>query len=279
MRIRIPSYDLDTRGNRLLKAAVAAGVRTTGHSRLYVQGAYRVTAQIETLLAPRIARSLDPAEAPNGDWSAGWELTGDLPDEVRRLIGLLKEVLTLECAAVIDIALAQDFYNDPVETDGGETVWHRTAAGALVSRAKYWDAESQQVARSEIARRLAEVVRRHPLIAQADVMVSVPGSDTTVWRPSELIARRTAQILEIPFVRTRARHQRRPEAKAAVDGDARFDLRAEFEIDLEPSQRTVLIVDDVVKSGDTMAAVAMAARRAGATTVYGLACARTRRKR
>lgn len=43
--------------------------------------------------------------------------------------------------------------------------------------------------------------------------------------------------------------------------------------------RTVLILDDLYESGATMAGVANAARRAGASTVLGLASTRVRRQR
>ena len=57
----------------------------------------------------------------------------------------------------------------------------------------------------------------------------------------------------------------------------RAALVDEYSIDQNLTGRAVLLVDDVYDTGSTMRGVARAARHAGASTVLGLAGARTLR--
>jgi predicted amidophosphoribosyltransferase len=278
--IRIPGYDYDTRGNRLSLAQIRALPSRPGRNRLYLKASDRIATQVEDALAASRPQALELREQDlDQDWTHRWEFEGTLPTEVSELINLLKEVLTLECSTELDVALALDFYKDPEEDGDGNVTWHDTESGRLVYRAKYsGSAVAREAAWNRMADRLAGVIQRHALLRRADAVVSVPGHVTTEWRPGERVASRMARLVDIPFLRTSALHKVRPEAKAATQDEQPFDLSEEFQVALQPRHRTILIVDDVVKSGRSMAAVAAAARRAGAATVYGLACARTRRK-
>jgi predicted amidophosphoribosyltransferase len=106
-------------------------------------------------------------------------------------------------------------------------------------------------------------------------VVSVPGHTSTRPGNGELIAALTAQRAELPFIRTTALHDERPEAKNMTEA---FDLTDEFAVPIRLGHSEIIIVDDTFHTGSTMAAVAVAARRSGATTVYGLVCARTMKK-
>ena len=55
-------------------------------------------------------------------------------------------------------------------------------------------------------------------------------------------------------------------------------LEGEFRFGAEVVGRVLLVVDDVYRSGDTMAAIASAAKTAGAAAVFGLVGAKTLRK-
>jgi len=212
-----------------------------------------------------------------------FEMDGPLPSELETLMTVLGEVLTLEVASEVDAAFALDFYKVP-PTDDAPDVWTNTAAGDLVSRAKHrGDTKVNETAQRDIARRLADVVKRHPWLRTVDAVVSIPGSKTRYWSPGERIAVKLAKELGLPMVRTTGKHTERPQAKARGEEDyeapADLDMLSEFIVDLTPQQKSVIVVDDVYRTGTTMRGVAAAARRGGAETVYGLVCARTLRNR
>lgn len=272
-KIYIRGFDTDSRGNKLLTWAA----RTVGTgTQLYVCApSPKVAKQVEICLPPGAVRIQLEDEEIRQDCTNAWEFFGTLPSMADEMLAVLREVLTLQDPVGM-LAIALDFYKDPEETEAG-TLWHDTIAGAMVNRAKYWASPVvQEEAWNDMAKSLSSLISRHPALRTADVIVSVPGHDTTNWSVSETVAQRTAALAGLPFVRTGAKHAQRPEAKG--EGE-RVDLSHEFDVVLPASARVVLVVDDVMKSGDTMNAVRLAAKRAGAEHVYGLVCARTRRKR
>lgn len=128
----------------------------------------------------------------------------------------------------------------------------------------------------QLAAELSDVIRRHPTYNAADAIVLVPGS--TPRRFGERLASAVSKNTGKPLLRTKAVHAERLEAKnAEIAGSA--DLASKFTIEGgDVEGRSVVIVDDVYKTGRTMRAVAKVARAAGATEVYGLVGARTMRK-
>ncbi|MCU1496577.1 MAG: hypothetical protein JWM47_530, partial [Acidimicrobiales bacterium] len=87
-----------------------------------------------------------------------------------------------------------------------------------------------------------------------------------------LLARAVAAVLNVPFRRLLRRHP--GAAQTGRDALARHEGPG-----FEPRRRLagsrVLLVDDVVTTGATVAAAARALREAGATTVHVVAAART----
>ena len=119
------------------------------------------------------------------------------------------------------------------------------------------------------------MIKRHPILRRVNAVISIPGSDTTVWRPGETVASRTSELVGTPFFRTTAKHR----GAARGEGGWRSGRSSkQVRCRLPTGTRLVLIVDDVLKSGATMRAVTLAAQRAGAEFAYGLVCARTMRK-
>jgi predicted amidophosphoribosyltransferase len=281
-RITIPAYSTDSRGNRLQTWA-ARNVGATGRVRLYVAAPAAVGQQLRSCLTAQGARTLPVPPELEPEYTDCFEMDGPLPSELEMLLALLGEVLTLEVASEVDAAFALDFYKVP-PTEQAPDVWTNTAAGALVSQAKHQgDPKVQETAQREISRRLGDVVKRHPWLRTVDAVVSIPGSKTRYWSPGERIALKLANELDVPMVRTTGRHAERPQAKARGEEDYEapedLDMLTEFTVDLTPRQKSVIVVDDVYRTGTTMRGVAAAARRGGAETVYGLVCARTLRNR
>lgn len=281
-RVVVPRYTRDSRGNRL-ETWTARNVADTGRVRLYVGAPASVAQQVRSCVAGWHARTLPIPDELGQEYTDCFEMDGLLPLEIEDLLKLLAEILTLEVSSELDAAFALDFYKVP---PGGELAdhWQNTEAGDLVAKAKHQPGvKVNETAQREIARKLADVVKRHPLMSAADAILSVPGSKTRYWSAGERIAKKVANELSLPMIRTTGRHSERPQAKARGQEDyeapADLDMLEEFSVDLSSCQQSVVIVDDVYRTGTTMRGVAAAARRAGAQSVYGLVCARTLRNR
>lgn len=121
-----------------------------------------------------------------------------------------------------------------------------------------------------LADALAEGVRASGWNVEA--VTAVP---TTWWRallrgynPAELLARRIAEKLELPFVRLLARRYTPSQTRRRRDERARMKAGTFFLL-REPEHRRWLLVDDVWTTGATFRAVERVLRAAGAEAVYG----------
>lgn len=194
------------------------------------------------------------------------------PDGLWAFLELLtRTVILCNLPASIDKGAALDFYT--VATDEGPSATlARSKVGDLVHVLKY--AAVDDAARSQalkaLAERMADVIRRLPSFDQA-VIASVPGHDSRIVSWSQRLADEIGRMTERRVIRTRARSLVRAPAKAGA-----VDLTDEFMIDAgDVANSIVLVVDDVMMSGNTLKAVARAARRAGAPEVHVLVAART----
>ena len=151
------------------------------------------------------------------------------------------------------------------------------AGRELVARLKYRNARSSV---PFLARGMAAILR-----AEVDTPGGLPGIDVVTWAPTtparrrargfdqaRLLARAVARELGVPC-RPLLRRQPGP-AQTGRDAAARHAGPAFSSLRPVPGRR-VLLVDDVVTTGATVAAAAQALRAAGAGEVHVVAAART----
>lgn len=197
---------------------------------------------------------------------------GGCPTELTPFVELLESGLAIPAQAIgVDLGLALDWYKIP---DDGlpSSQWSNTEVGELVHRAKYYlsSPELRRTAGLALIARLVDAIRSHPAMNAAPYIVSVPGSKGDGSSTGELIAKRVADATGKVLISTSG--PQRPARKE----DQSYSLDGKFLIRDNLSAPCV-IVDDVIRSGTTIRAVAAVARRAGAPRVYGLVAAKTLR--
>lgn len=139
--------------------------------------------------------------------------------------------------------------------------------------------------RDDLARGLGRLLAEHPDVAllarQCDVCVPVPLSSararTRGYNQSAIMARALGRTLGLP-VRYVLKRTRNTRPQHTLDIEARrTNVTGAFVVSRRRSLGTVMLVDDVVTSGETMRAAAECLIEAGARQVIAIAAARTPR--
>lgn len=261
----------DHRANRLHDVQYYRAADPSDPTRfLYSNGPRMVLEQLELFEPLQVQRA--PAGAAGGQYRYRITMPDGYPPGLRETVDVLKQVLTLSYVAHVDVALALDWYKK-VEDGVDSMNWQNTRAGELNNISKYRQNVSEvRQARSELLKILCGVIQEHRVLASCEVVMSTPGSrgdgNSHGEQLAEAVAKRAAKRLIKPTSRGA-----RPERKAG--GEPAEDIQVDL-LDTFAGER-VLVIDDVFRTGATMRATALAARRAGAGLVTGLVIARTLR--
>jgi adenine/guanine phosphoribosyltransferase-like PRPP-binding protein len=273
LKIEFPPFFPDSRGNRLENAKTRA-VQDSEDVRLYLCGPEEVAVQIEWVLESSGAKRIALDDGQKAHWTHRIHIKGGMTEPAKKTIALLQKVLTLTAKPPLDAAIALDFYKDPNSHDD-PMKWKDTGAGAMVHTAKYL---GHPEALDDLAGSLARVIAEHPIYAAADFVVAVPGHKANVKSFGERLAEAVAKKVGKPVIRPTTANQERQPAKEREQGAAAHSLDGEFTFDSQVAGRVLIVIDDVCRSGSTMAAIAKAGKDAGSVSVLGLVGAQTMRK-
>ncbi|MGZ9884601.1 DEAD/DEAH box helicase [Rhodococcus ruber] len=240
--------------------------------RVYLRSGPLPISHIDACFAGRYRPVGDVHDLTGGEFTHAFDWATGVPTNFRHLVELLQKCLVLVPGkgAEVDLLLALDWYKrvDP-ELDPGK--WLHTTTGALIHRSKYQagSLKSQLDALDRLTENMSLVIDRHPALSDVVHLLTVPGSAGDGGSFGEQLARRVARATGKNLIRTiGAQHAaRKANPRSELDGLSLPTMVHE----------PCLVIDDVLRSGTTMRAVAIAARRAGAPTVYGLAAAKTLR--
>lgn len=271
----VPYYP-DSRGNRL--DGWTASEDQGGHI-LWLRGPEAVAMQI--LSADHTYAALTSLVTADSSWTHALKSDAPTPSpDIVRLLDLLKAVVTLPTPSGTEFALALDWYKIP--QDGIDPYeWANTETANLVNRGKYRSNNNpteQAKYGIRLVDKLCGVIEAHPTLQHVEIVVDVPGHDSKRVSFGSRVANTVAIRRGAEFVRTQAKSDFRPEAKNLSPSQRDEHLVNEFSVPNDVAGKTVLIVDDVFRSGTSMASVATTARSAGASTVFGLCGVRTMRR-
>ena len=169
-----------------------------------------------------------------------------------------------------DLSLCLDLYRSP--PNAGQEGWVPTAAGKLVSDAKYGRSAK---AAEKLVRMAADFVSRHPILKQSLVVAAVPSTDRLGTAPKgQLPARLAAGIAERCGMDMVSLERAKPRAKKQKDlgkeDDPDQHQQCTMACDARGADRTVLIVDDLMGHGSSVKEAARALRAAGFGRVFSL---------
>lgn len=201
------------------------------------------------------------------------------PNGVPQAASELLELLTRRIALPLDglgslnLAIALDRYKI-AERGVPPSQWSNTRIGADISYLKYHRPPARRFEQEQefapLVEELAEVLVKHPAYAEAPTLVGVPGSqgggESLSEALAERLALRTGKNLAIAYCPPH------PPWKGSNPPSLSGKVSIESKIN-GPS----VVIDDVVRTGHSLNETALAARRAGATHVYGLVAAKTMR--
>lgn len=153
----------------------------------------------------------------------------------------------------------------------------RSEIGDLLYRLKYQNESSPVEQLSQVA---ADFVARKRL--PVDIVVPLPPSKQRRVQPVALIAESVARRLDIAYDSKALRKVKEtPELKSMTElNERKAALAGAFSvIGGRLDGKSVLLLDDLYRSGASMEEAARAIRASGAKAVYALALTRTRTKR
>lgn len=242
-------------------------VGATDQHRLYLRCRNEVAGQIErrlgTALRPRL--TLNPDDW--GEWTHRYPLTRRLDDDEFAFLDAMKRVLTLRIGPPVKVAIALDHYQDPSSHED-PMQWRKTAIGNLVQKGKYADSDASL---AQLATELSTFMDSHPDLRTPDVIIGVPSHSPR--RFSERLAGAVGQLRGIPVA----------EVADDIPGpikDTDPSTRRAPRFQMDPTQvagKAVLIIDDLVRSAESLRFLARHLDSEGADSICVLAAVRTMR--
>jgi len=201
-------------------------------------------------------------------------LSGALPDTeaLDELLRLMTRLVSVKDDA--DVSHCVDLYRVPEESAASPEEWPYTDIGQAVYRAKYrGDYQSSM----SVADMMAQVIRRHPALASADVLCAVPPASDLGNRTdaADQWVRSLSDRLDVPAAALRRTRTVRPQKGIEDAAERHRNQEGSMAADPELGERRVLVVDDLYTSGDTAREAVRALRAEGASQVFVLCAVKT----
>ncbi len=205
---------------------------------------------------------------------ANLTLSGALPDT-----GALDDLLRLMTRLVsvnddADVSHCLDLYRIPEESAASPEEWPYTNIGQAVYRAKYRGDYQSSMSAADM---MAQVIRRHPALASANVLCAVPPASDLGNRTdaADQWVRSLSERLDVPAITLRRTRTVRPQKGIGDTVERRRNQERSMAADPDARERRVLVVDDLYTSGDTVRECVRALCAEGASQVFVLCAVKT----
>lgn len=152
--------------------------------------------------------------------------------------------------------------------------WQRSDTGRLVCRYKY---RGRIDLADKLADRIVALMEQHPELRTVDEIVPVPPSTARLYDPVCLLGQTLARRLGLPLrvdllVKTRPTDRQKDMHTCA---QKRTNVAGAFAVQGDVREKSLLVLDDLYDSGETLKEVTRVLKRAGARSVKVLALTRT----
>ena len=164
------------------------------------------------------------------------------------------------------------------DPESGEPDWQLTRIGKMVNRAKsYSFTTGNKPAAKELAAKYLFWLKRHPLYMRADALIAAPpGNKEKAFDLPEFVAHEICSELGVRVIVCEKTKTTLPQKDIGDDPkELEENLRGSYKIEGDLSGKTILVIDDIYKSGGTVKELVRACREAGATTVLSLVATKT----
>lgn len=198
-------------------------------------------------------------------------------DKLHDFLGFCKE--TLFIVSTLEECWAIDYHKTgrlKPRTDIGDLVYRAKTYKGRFGRPKLGVREVAE----QLGDRMAGRFKRHPRINRADRILGIPANPPKEpHNLPEVLAERIGRACGIPVDSQLVLKTRRTsEMKNGVLDEARLDqIRGAYEITQNVEEESIVVVDDLLRSGTTLGVVAQALREAGASEVLGIVATKTLR--
>jgi hypothetical protein len=235
--------------------------------RLHLRCTNDVAAQIERRFGSLLGSRMPIRAQDQGEWTHRYPLGRQLTEEEAGFLELLTRVLTLRLGPPVTVAIALDYYKDPSSAENPQ-LWANTRVGELVHQGKYAGADR---AGRALAMELSQFMDRHPDLRIAEAVVSVPSHSAR--RFSERLAGVVGRLRGIPLIELRD-----DTTEQMKDTDPSSRPKSKLSIKNEAvAGKAVVVIDDVVRTGESLRSVAAFLKASGAREVSALVAVRTMR--
>lgn len=155
-----------------------------------------------------------------------------------------------------------------------QNTWQRSETGRLVYRYKY---RGRIDLADKLANRIVVLMEQHPALNAVDGIVPIPPSTARLYDPLQLLSQTLTRRLGIPsysglLVKTRPT-DRQKDMRTSVQ--KRVNVASAFAVRGDVRGKSLLVLDDLYDSGETLKEVTRVLKRAGARSIKVLTLTRT----
>lgn len=198
-------------------------------------------------------------------------------DVLLKFLKILKWTVTISDDADESHALYLHYLPHPTD-DPYVPMWKPTRIGNLIRKAKsYGPTSGSKSAASELSKKIEYWILRHPRYRMSDVIISAPpGNPNKTFDLPLHIANYLSAIMKYclgtcekiqPMRQQKSLEQNYQTLQSNVTG--------KFKVDIDLRDKSVIVLDDLYQSGETLRELARACRAAGAKNVLSLAASKT----